>query len=951
MLQRAASNAYSWWAASHIRTKQSKWLEQSLQVVLHDFVPFLDNNNNIPGVFPPGEDMEEKVEAVVKLIEEDGDSFAKRAEMYYKKRPELINFVEESYRAYRALAERYDHLSKELQAANNTIATVFPEQIQLAMEEEDEYGAPKVPKTPRQIPTSNGSNVPKVPTAPIKQLKGLITSASKKLQGKKASKQEDASKNVPKSGLQRTEALEEIDKLQKDILALQTVKEFVKSSYESGLSKYKGIESQIMEKQQRICKLEDEFGERRVIDDNDACTLMAEAALKSCQETLAQLQEKQERSTREASKEFKKIEDASSKLKSFKHNYLGDQIDEKKPDEKDNATKAVTESHILSQELRKDIELLQHKIAEQFDVSSMASLTVTQLAEKIDELVSEIVSLETAVSAQTVLIDRLKSEGDDLQIQIHVLKDDKEPLTDDNKQNLKISAMDIEDKLQGIQKMNKDVEFQNSRLQTCFATARTSLHCLAEKLSSVKPDEEVQDEEEPIVKVKSQDEPRKQKAHQSESEGPKNFSISKTEDQDVSKEESPSTIVSNKEGEVIETTNSHSNSKILEQTQVEKVDEKVSTHEALSHEVEEKGDEPNWKELLSSRLEDREKTLLAEYTTVLRNYKEVKKKLSEKEKKDRDTEFEVTLQMRELKSAIAKRDEEINSLREKVNVLQADNVAESNALKEKKQQASDPSDDQSLKKSKDMEETEDKENRNDQDIAKMTMVDEHASPSLIEENFRMEIDALLDENLGFWLRFSTTFHQIQKFKTTVQDLQSEISKLREKETEESNSTNTDMKSEIRPLYKHMREIQNELGVWLEQSVPLKDEMKRRSSTLCKIQEEITKALKDGVEEDKIRFSSHQAAKFQGEVLNMKQENKKVKEELEAGVDRINTLQVDVEKTVTKLEKEYGLAAGNQQEVNNSLGGSIPLRSFIFGTKPKKQRRSVFSSFHSNKKSL
>lgn len=30
MLQRAASNAYSWWWASHIRTKQSKWLEQNL---------------------------------------------------------------------------------------------------------------------------------------------------------------------------------------------------------------------------------------------------------------------------------------------------------------------------------------------------------------------------------------------------------------------------------------------------------------------------------------------------------------------------------------------------------------------------------------------------------------------------------------------------------------------------------------------------------------------------------------------------------------------------------------------------------------------------------------------------------------------------------------------------------------------------------------------------------
>lgn len=35
MLQRAASNACSWWWASHIRTKQSKWLEQSLQGRCH----------------------------------------------------------------------------------------------------------------------------------------------------------------------------------------------------------------------------------------------------------------------------------------------------------------------------------------------------------------------------------------------------------------------------------------------------------------------------------------------------------------------------------------------------------------------------------------------------------------------------------------------------------------------------------------------------------------------------------------------------------------------------------------------------------------------------------------------------------------------------------------------------------------------------------------------------
>lgn len=51
---------------------------------------------------------------MLKLIEEDGDSFAKKAEMYYQKRPELISHVEDFYRMYRSLAERYDHVTGEL---------------------------------------------------------------------------------------------------------------------------------------------------------------------------------------------------------------------------------------------------------------------------------------------------------------------------------------------------------------------------------------------------------------------------------------------------------------------------------------------------------------------------------------------------------------------------------------------------------------------------------------------------------------------------------------------------------------------------------------------------------------------------------------------------------------------------------------------------------------------
>ncbi|GKA81516.1 NETWORKED 3A-like protein [Tanacetum coccineum] len=52
--------------------------------------------------------LDEKTETMLKLIEDDADSFAERAEMYYKKRPELINIIEDFYQAHRSLALRHD---------------------------------------------------------------------------------------------------------------------------------------------------------------------------------------------------------------------------------------------------------------------------------------------------------------------------------------------------------------------------------------------------------------------------------------------------------------------------------------------------------------------------------------------------------------------------------------------------------------------------------------------------------------------------------------------------------------------------------------------------------------------------------------------------------------------------------------------------------------------------
>eukprot|EP01018_Ginkgo_biloba_P011348 Gb_31481 [translate_table: standard] len=100
-LDQSPSYSYSWLWDSHKTPRHSGWLQSTL-----------------------GE-LDEKIKNMLKLVDEDADSFAKRAEMYYKKRPELVSLIEEFYRAYRSLAERYDHLNCEIEIGHN----IFPKSI------------------------------------------------------------------------------------------------------------------------------------------------------------------------------------------------------------------------------------------------------------------------------------------------------------------------------------------------------------------------------------------------------------------------------------------------------------------------------------------------------------------------------------------------------------------------------------------------------------------------------------------------------------------------------------------------------------------------------------------------------------------------------------------------------------------------------------------------------
>ncbi|KAK2990568.1 hypothetical protein RJ640_019848 [Escallonia rubra] len=98
------STQYSWWFDSHNKNnpRRSPWLQSTLA------------------------ELDDKTKAMLKLVEEDADSFAQRAEMYYKKRPELISMVEDFYRAHRSLAERYDLVKADPGTRHSTPWTSSP---------------------------------------------------------------------------------------------------------------------------------------------------------------------------------------------------------------------------------------------------------------------------------------------------------------------------------------------------------------------------------------------------------------------------------------------------------------------------------------------------------------------------------------------------------------------------------------------------------------------------------------------------------------------------------------------------------------------------------------------------------------------------------------------------------------------------------------------------------
>ncbi|XP_010909509.1 protein NETWORKED 2A-like [Elaeis guineensis] len=846
MLQRAASNAYSWWWASHIRTKQSKWLDNNLQ------------------------EMEEKVKAMIKLIEEDADSFARKAELYFRRRPELLNFVDETYKAYKALADRYDRISGELHKANHTIATAFPDQVQFDIDDDDDDSSPKAmtaidtskfDKSPIEIPPFSLRNT-------NKESQPVLTKTNHRRISPQISKEK---------------AQEEIDRLQKEILVLQTEKEFVKSSYESGVKKYWDIERQITELQEEVSSLQDAFNASAVIEDDDARALMAARAIKSCEDTLVNLHKQQKRTTEEARIESKRIKDAEQKLKALKVECSQSQMEngenfDQNGEQISNTMNGEKEGCTLEPE-RLELQLICQQVREHIEMSSDAS--VVEIAERIDELVDKVISLELTVSSQTAQIQGLRSETDELHKHLRSLEEDKATLIDDSN-SMTERLKQAEDELQRIQLLEKYVQDEKGMVQTHLAKACDSLDDLSEKLQSPKH----HGEKKPLTEGRQERRIKQMGA-----------------------------------------------------------DDRNSRIPPAELQVEELDDLPDLQNLLVKGLEGKEKMLLAEYSSILKDYKNTKKMLTEIEKRNEEYHVERMEQVNELKSANAMKDDEIRSLRKMLSSIQK--TVHVNAAKNSEKSDNNVTD--TMPKTNTPFDATNTDSPHAEVDIKLYQVNESHTASPIEEKFRADIDTLLEENLDFWLRFSTSYHQIQKFQTTFNDLQSEMEKLRYMKPQEGSggamaAADQTIKQESVPIDKKLIEQNTELQVWLEKNELLKGELQCRFSSLCNMQEEITRISKESEKQD-VRFTSHQAAKFQGEVLNMQQENKKVAKELQTGLDHVRGLQVEVGRALSKLHENFKLAGSRNHHQKQSLGHvsskqKIPLKTFLFGAKPKKP--SIFS---------
>ncbi|KAG6537236.1 hypothetical protein ZIOFF_002323 [Zingiber officinale] len=209
-------------------------------------------------------------------------------------------------------------------------------------------------------------------------------------------------------------------------------------------------------------------------------------------------------------------------------------------------------------------------------------------------------------------------------------------------------------------------------------------------------------------------------------------------------------------------------------------------------------------------------------------------------------------------------------------------------------------------------------------------VNEKKCISSTEEKFRKDVNHLVDKNLEFWLRFSTTHHYVQQIKAKYEELLADINKPNDKKTEEGNSQAG--KTESESFVKRLGQFKTELLVWSEQSLLLGGELERRLSSLRSMQEEISNIVNIGSSSGEALFAPDEAMRLQNEAMDMKHESGKSLSQLLLGLDQIRGVQTEIEKQLTMLCDNFQVYVSG--ETNDPSKEGVPLSTF-FELEPKK----------------
>ncbi|WJX20908.1 hypothetical protein P8452_10395 [Trifolium repens] len=417
LLHSDSRRLYSWWWDSHISPKNSKWLQENLT------------------------DMDAKVKAMIKLIEEDADSFARRAEMYYKKRPELMKLVEEFYRAYRALAERYNHATGELRQAHKTMAEAFPNQEPYMLADDSpcsSSGPEGEPHTPEMLHPIRAF-LEQVDAQ--KDALGLSRKGLKQLNeifdfSQLSAEKQDAKIQNHSDSEQAGRAEIELEALKKTLADIQSDKDSILLQYQKSLESLSEMEKEL-NKAQNVAEGLDERASK------------AEIEIGILKEALAELKSEKDSGLVQYNQCLQRIASLEAMLTLA-------QLEAKGHDER--AVKAETEVKRLKEELarleaEKDAGLLQYE----------------KSLEKISFLESKITLAEENSRMLTEQNERAESEVKALRQKLAELNEEKEAVSVLYKQGLQtISSMESEilHAHENSERLKKEIELGAEKLKT-----------------------------------------------------------------------------------------------------------------------------------------------------------------------------------------------------------------------------------------------------------------------------------------------------------------------------------------------------------------------------------------------------------------------------------------------------------------------------------------------------